>query len=177
MFINDVCRSVFPKMDGAFSELSSTRQPSSEVIGRAESATNVIGVDEGTLSMDITDQDDRTMAYITEEWKQLVVSEEPKLYSPSCMPKAKMDKSSISPRNGNRQLDKETSRILERLEVPRPLKGKKASPVSNESCVKNITVPTKKPLIPFQPTQNTEQVIVGSQLMKPNFQRQKRKQR
>ncbi|AET04915.2 uncharacterized protein [Medicago truncatula] len=169
--------SVFPKMDGAFSELSSTRQPSSEVIGRAESATNVIGVDEGTLSMDITDQDDRTMAYITEEWKQLVVSEEPKLYSPSCIPKAKLDQSSISPRNGIRQLDKETSRILERLEVPRPSKGKKASPVSNESCMKNIAVPTKKPLIPFLPTQNTEQVIVGSQLMKPNFQRQKRKQR
>jgi hypothetical protein len=177
MFINDVCRSIFPKMDSAFSEVSSTRQPSLEVIGRAESATNVIVVDEETLSMGIADQDDRTMACITEEWKQLVVSEEPKLYSPSCMPRAKLDQSSVSPRNGNRQLDKETSRILERLEVPRPLKGKKASPVSNESCMKNITVPTKKPLIPFQPSQNTEQVIVGSQLIKPNFQRQKRKQR
>lgn len=171
------CRSVFPKKDGAFSELSSSQQPSSEVIGRAKSANNVVVVDEEILSMDITDQDDRTMANITEEWKQLVVSEEPKLYSPSCLPKAKLDQSSIAPRNGNRQLDKETSRILERLEVPRPLKGKKASPVSNESCVKNKTVPTKKPLIPFQPSQNTEQVIVGSQLLKPNFQRQKRKQR
>ncbi|CAL5214680.1 unnamed protein product [Lathyrus oleraceus] len=169
--------SVFPKKDGAFSELSSSQQPSSEVIGRAKSANNVVVVDEEILSMDITDQDDRTMANITEEWKQLVVSEEPKLYSPSCLPKAKLDQSSIAPRNGNRQLDKETSRILERLEVPRPLKGKKASPVSNESCVKNKTVPTKKPLIPFQPSQNTEQVIVGSQLLKPNFQRQKRKQR
>ncbi|CAK8579072.1 unnamed protein product [Lathyrus sativus] len=169
--------SVFPKTDGAFSELSSSQQPSSEVIGRAKSANNVVVVDEEILSMDITDQDDRTMACITEEWKQLVVNEEPKLYSPSCMPKAKLDQSSIAPQNGNRQLDKETSRILERLEVPRPLKGKKASPVSNESCVKHKTVSTKKPLIPFQPTQNTEQVIISSQLLKPNFQRQKRKQR
>lgn len=171
------CRSVFPKKDGGFSELSSSQQPLSEVNGRAQSANHVVIVDYETLSTDIADQDDRTMACITEEWKQLVVSEEPKLHSPSCMPKAKLDQSSIAPRNGNRQLDKETSRILERLEVPRPLKGKKASPVSNESCVKNKTVPTKKPLIPFQPTQNTEQVIVGSQLLKPNFQRQKRKQR
>ncbi|XP_058731894.1 uncharacterized protein LOC131603557 [Vicia villosa] len=169
--------SVFPKKDGAFCELSSSQQPLSEVNGRAQSANNVVIVDYETLSTDIADQDDRTMACITEEWKQLVVSEEPKLHSPSCMPKAKLDQSSIAPRNGNRQLDKETSRILERLEVPRPLKGKKASPVLNESCVKNKTVPTKKPLIPFQPTQNTEQVIVGSQLLKPNFQRQKRKQR
>ncbi|XP_027191347.1 uncharacterized protein [Cicer arietinum] len=169
--------SVFPKREGAFSELSSSRQPSSEVIGRAESATNVNVVDEETLSTDITDQDERTMACITEEWKQLVVSEDPKLHSPSCIPKAKLGISSVSPRTGNRELDRETSRILERLEVPRPLKGKTASPVSNESCMKNITVSTKKPLIPFQPTQNTEQAIVGSQLMKPNFQRQKRKQR
>ncbi|KAL5053182.1 hypothetical protein RYX36_033864 [Vicia faba] len=167
---------VFPKKDGAFSELNSSQQPSSEVIGRAQSANNVV-VDKEILSMDITDQDDRTMACITEEWKQLVVSEEPKLHSPSCMPKAKLDQSSIAPRNSNRELDKETSRILERLEVPRPLKGKKVSPALNESCVKNKTVATKKPLIPFQSTQNTEQVIVGSQLLKPNFQRQKRKQR
>ncbi|KAL5188665.1 hypothetical protein HKD37_05G014065 [Glycine soja] len=121
-------------------------KPSSEVIGKAEAATGVI-VDEETLALDITDQDDKTTACITEEWKQLVVSEDPKLYSPSCMPKAKLGQSSVSPRDGNRQLDRETSRILERLECAR----KEAS--------------------------YTEQVFVGSQLMKPNFQRQKRKHR
>lgn len=177
MFINDGCRSVFPKLEGAFSGPYSSQQPSSEVMGKAESATNVIVVDDETLSTDIRDQDDRTLACITEEWKQLVVNEDPKLYSPSCVSKAKLDQSSASPRDGNRKLDGETSRILERLEVPRPLKAKTPSPVSNESCIKSITVPTKKPLIPFHPTQSTEQVFVGSQLMKPNFQRQKRKQR
>lgn len=168
------CRSVFSKSEDAFSELSSSQQPSSEVIGKAEAATGVI-VDEETLALDITDQDDKTTACITEEWKQLVVSEDPKLYSPSCMPKAKLGQSSVSPRDGNRKLDRETSRILERLEVPRPLKAKTTSPGSNESCMKNTSVPIKKPLVPFQPTQGTEQVLVGSQLMKPNFQRQKRK--
>lgn len=177
MFINVGCRSLFPKLERAFSEQRSNQQPSSEVIGRAESATNVITVDEETLFTDITDQDDQTMACITEEWKQLVVNEDPKLYSPSCMSKDKLDQTSASPRDGNRQLDRETSRILERLEIPRPSKAKTASPVTNESCMKNIVLPTKKPLIPFQPTQSSEQVFVGSQLMKPKFQRQKRKQR
>ncbi|XP_061369915.1 uncharacterized protein LOC133312688 [Gastrolobium bilobum] len=167
--------SVSSKLEGASSQLSSSQQPSPEVIGRAESAIDVIVVDEETLPLDITDQDDKTMACITEEWKQLVVNEDPKLYSPSCMSKAKFDQSSASPRDGNRQLDRETSRILERLEVPRPLKAKTASPATNASCMKNTRVSTKMPLIPFQPTQGTEQGLVGSQLMKPNFQRQKRK--
>ncbi|KAK7358736.1 hypothetical protein VNO77_00674 [Canavalia gladiata] len=169
--------SAFSKLEGAFSELSPSQQPSSEVIGKTEPATSDIVVNEETLPLDITDQDDKTMAYLTEEWKQLVVNEDPKLYSPSCVSKAKLGQSSVSPRDDKRQLDRETSRILERLEVPRPIKAKTASPGSNESCLKNTSVLTKKPLIPFQPTQGTEQAFVGSQLMKPNFQRQKRKHR
>ncbi|BAT73181.1 hypothetical protein VIGAN_01064400 [Vigna angularis var. angularis] len=171
--------SMFSKLEGSFSELSSSPQPSSEVIVKAEPATGVL-VNEEALTLDIADQEEKTMACITEEWKQLVVSEDPKLYSPSCMSKAKLGQSSacVSPRDGNnRQLDRETSRILERLEVPRPLKAKSISPGSNENCTKNTSVPIKKPLIPFQPTQGTEQVFVGSQLIKPNFQRLKRKHR
>ncbi|KAI5429520.1 hypothetical protein KIW84_034199 [Lathyrus oleraceus] len=55
-------RSVFPKKDGAFSELSSSQQPSSEVIERGKSANNVVVVDEEILSMDITNRNDRYMA-------------------------------------------------------------------------------------------------------------------
>ncbi|KAI5429518.1 hypothetical protein KIW84_034197 [Lathyrus oleraceus] len=54
-------RSVFPKKDGAFSELSSSQQPSSKVIGRGKSANNVVVVDEEILSMDITNRNDRYM--------------------------------------------------------------------------------------------------------------------
>ncbi|XP_027343149.1 uncharacterized protein LOC113855719 [Abrus precatorius] len=169
--------SVLSKLEGAFLELSSSQQPSSEVIRKAEPDTGVIIENEKTLPLDMAEQGDKTLACITEEWNQLFVNEEPKLYSPSCMSEAKLGQSSASPRDGNRSLDRETSRILERLEVPRPLRAKTASPGSNESCFKNTNVPTKKPLIPFQPTQDTEQVFVGSQLMKPNFQRQKRKHR
>lgn len=171
------CRSVFPKLESAFFELSSSQQPSSEVIRKAGSAIDVIGVDEESMPLNIMDQDNKTMACITEEWKQLVVNEDPKMNSPSSMPKVKLDQSSVSPLDCNRQLDRETSRILERLEVPRPMRVKVASPVCNESCMKNTSLPTKKPLIPFQPTQGTEQAFVGSQLMKPTFQRQKRKLR
>src|ERR1044072_9527026 len=98
------CRSVFPKLEDAFSELNSIQQPSPEMIKKEEPAINVIDVDEETLSfdLDITDQDDRTM----EDWKQLVVNEDPKLYSPSCLSIAKVDhQSSVSLRDGNRKLD------------------------------------------------------------------------
>ncbi|KAK7318362.1 hypothetical protein RJT34_03061 [Clitoria ternatea] len=169
--------SVCSKLEGEFSEISSSQQPTLEGIGKAEPTTGVTVMNKETLSIDIMDQDDKTMACITEEWKQLVVNEDPKLHPPSCMPKAKLGQSSVSPRDCKKQIEMETSRILERLEVPRPLKEKTTSPVSNESCMKITSVLTKKPLIPFQPTQGPEQVFVGSQLLKPNFQRQKRKQR
>ncbi|KAL1364599.1 hypothetical protein HN51_012756 [Arachis hypogaea] len=169
--------SVFPILEGEFSELSSIRQPPSDVIGKAESSIDVAVVDKETLPLDVTSQDDKTIACITEEWKQLVVNEDPKLYSPSCTSKALSDQPTLSPRVGNRQLDRETYRILERLEVPRPLKAKAASPVLNENCMKNASVPVKKPLVPCQPNQGTQEVSVGSQLMKPNFQKQKRKHR
>ncbi|MED6168159.1 hypothetical protein PIB30_009376 [Stylosanthes scabra] len=170
--------SVFPILEGQFSELSSSRQPPSDVIGKAESPIDVEVVDKETLPLDVKDQSDKTIACITEEWKQLVVNEDPKLYSPSCTSKALSDQPTVSPRVGNsRQLDRETSRILERLEVPRPLKAKTASPVLNGNCMKNASVPSKKSLVPFQPTQGTQEVSVGSQLMKPNFQKQKRKHR
>lgn len=170
------CRSILPKVGGLSSELGSNKQPSSpEVMGKVELAIDVKPVDEETLLLDLKTQEDNTIACITEEWEQLVVNEDPKMYSPSCMPKAKLDQPCVSPRGVSRQQESETSRILERLEVPRPLKTRAVSPVSNVNCMTNASLPTKKPLIPFLPSQATEPVSTGSQLMKPNFQRLKRK--
>ncbi|KAE9602728.1 hypothetical protein Lalb_Chr12g0202661 [Lupinus albus] len=170
--------SIFPKLDTACSEISPSLQPSPEVIRKAGSAIDVIAVDNEAMPFSITDEDDKTMACITEEWNQLVVKEDPKMNSsPSSMSKLKLNQPRVSPRDGNKQLDRETTKILERLEVPRPLKAKAASPVCNESCMKNTSLHKKKPLIPFQATQSTEQASVGSQLMKPSFQRQRRKLR
>ncbi|OIW00223.1 hypothetical protein TanjilG_27474 [Lupinus angustifolius] len=167
--------SISPKLNTEFSELSPSPKPSPKVIRKARSATDVIVVDEETMPLNITDQDEKTMACITEEWKQLVVNEDHKINSPSSMSKPNLTLSIVSPRNENRQVDRETSKILERLEVPRSLKAKAASPVFNESCMKNTSLPTKKPLIPFQATQGTEQSSLGSQLIKPSFHRQRRK--
>ncbi|KAF7840204.1 uncharacterized protein G2W53_008686 [Senna tora] len=171
-----VLQSILPKVGGVSSEPSSSEQPSSsEVTEKAETAIDVTLVNGETLSLDHKTQEDNTFASITEEWEQLIVNEDPDLYSQSRTPKAKLDQSRVSPRDGNRQLDRETSRILERLEVPRPLKTKVVSPISNVSCMTNASLPTKKPLIPFQQSQATEPVPIASQLIKPNFQRLKRK--
>lgn len=164
------CRSILPKVGGISSEPSSSEQPSSEVTMKAETTTkDFILVNEEMLHSDHKNQEDNTIACITEEWEQLVVNEDSRMYSPSCLPRVKLDQSSGLPRDSNRQLDRETSRILERLEVPRLLKTKVVSPVSN------VNLPTKKPLVPFQPIQATEPVSISSQLIKPNFQRLKRK--
>ena len=160
-------RSIFPKEGDATVEPSSGEKTSLEVTGKAETVMPEAGK---SSPLDLVSQEDNTIACITKEWEQLVVNEGPnKVYSPSCLPKPVLDQKCVSPRDCNKQLDRETSRILERLEVPRPLKAKSASPLSNAS------VPTKKPLVPFQPIQATEPVSMGNQLMKPNFQRLKRK--
>lgn len=114
-------------------------------------------------------------AHITEEWEQLVVNEAPKLCSPAFISKPKLDQSVLSPPSSNRQLDVKTSRILERLEVPRQLKTKAVSPINTSSGMMDTCVSMKKPLIPTQCIDATNQGLTTSQLMKPIFQRLKRK--
>ncbi|CAL0325244.1 unnamed protein product [Lupinus luteus] len=95
--------SIFPKLDTEFSELSPSPKPSPEVSRKAGLATDVIVVDEETMPLNITDEDEKTMACITEEWKQLVVNEDPKINCPSSMSNPKLILSIVSPQNDNRQ--------------------------------------------------------------------------
>lgn len=156
-----------PKLDETTSELNSNEPDSSEVI-----VLDAIDLEDETPLLDLTNRDDKTTASIAEEWEQLVVKEVPKTFSPTCVSKPKMDQSVLSSPDSNRQLDAKTSRILERLELPRQLKSKTVSPtiISSQTPVR-----TKKPLIPFQPTNAINQSPTSSQLLKPNFQRLKRK--
>jgi hypothetical protein len=156
-----------PKLDETTSELNSNEPDSSEVI-----VLDAIDLEDETPLLDLTNRDDKTTASIAEEWEQLVVKEVPKTFSPTCVSKPKMDQSVLSSPDSNRQLDAKTSRILERLELPRQLKSKTVSPTIISS---QTPVPTKKPLIPFQPTNAINQSPTSSQLLKPNFQRLKRK--
>ncbi|KAL3570053.1 hypothetical protein D5086_027302 [Populus alba] len=156
-----------PKLDETTSELNSNEPDSSEVI-----VLDAIDLEDETPLLDLTNRGDKTTASIAEEWEQLVVKEVSKTFSPACVSKPKMDQSVLSSPDSNRQLDAKTSRILERLELPRQLKSKTVSP----TIIKSQTpVPPKKPLIPFQPTNAINQSPTSSQLLKPNFQRLKRK--
>ncbi|KAK3183299.1 hypothetical protein Dsin_030585 [Dipteronia sinensis] len=158
--------SVPPKLPKTTPELNSTQPNSSEPIAKSNSSVAIVVLEDLTA-----EEENKTSACIAEEWEQLVVSEIPKKYSPTCISKPMPDQSVLSP---NRPLDEKTSKILERLEVPRQLKSKAVSPIITSSSVSDSYMPKKKPLIPFQPSQAAESTT-SSQLMKPNFQRLKRK--
>ncbi|XP_060205335.1 uncharacterized protein LOC132633127 [Lycium barbarum] len=135
-------------------------------------ANNVEVIEDNVFDSKLTDG--KTSAKITEEWEQLVVSEMPKMSSPTCISKPKLDKKVLSHPQSTVKLDDKTSRILERLEIPKQLKRKAASPtLSASQTVSSSSV--KKPLIPFGPSNTNSQAIVSSQPIKPNFQRLKNK--
>lgn len=148
-------------------EWNSTQYDSSEdAFVPSKPTAKVVVIEEEIPHSDPTmGEEDRDSARVTEEWENLIVSEAPKISSPSCIFQPKYDRLVLSPQDSNRQLDVKTSRILERLEVPRELKRK--APL----------VPTKAPLVPFQPVRGTDQGTPSSQPIKPNFQRIKRRQR
>nr|XP_016449433.1 PREDICTED: uncharacterized protein LOC107774421 [Nicotiana tabacum] len=133
----------------------------------SDQANNLLVIEDNMMDSKTTDGKIGTR--ITEEWEQLVVLEIPKMSSPTCISKPKLDKEvSSSPPKTTGKLDDKTSRILERLEVPKQLQRKAASPTVSSSSV-------KKPLIPFGRGITDPKAIVSSQSIKPNFQRLKRK--
>ena len=132
--------------------------------------------------MDMKSGLDKITDQITEEWEQLIVNELPNIKSPTCVSKPKSDQLTFTPtesnNNNNKPLDEKTSRILERLEIPKKLKPKLPSPITtSNSAPIDTCVLTKKPLIPFRPTQTSDTGTISSQPMRPNFQRLKRKLR
>ncbi|XWS51533.1 hypothetical protein CRYUN_Cryun12cG0184200 [Craigia yunnanensis] len=167
--------SVPRKLNEAASELYSTNTDSTEEIAQSTSSVDVVVVDEEMSQLDHIAGEDKTTASIAEEWERLVVNEIPVKYSPTCIAKPKSDQSVLllSPPDNIRQLDINTTRILERLELPRQLKSKAVSPSSRIPDVANM--PMKKPLIPFQPNQAADQGVTSSLLIRPSFQRLKRK--
>ncbi|KAJ8772499.1 hypothetical protein K2173_027676 [Erythroxylum novogranatense] len=159
----------------AMSVPNSTQTDLLEQLVHSNSPTNVIIVEDETVQLDQTAVESKTADSIPEEWEQLVVSGVRRTISPSCISKPKLDHFVLSPSADNKQLDPKTSKILERLEVPRPLKPRVVSPLN--SRIAETSVSTKMPLVPFQPIHLTNECSTSSQLMKPNFQRLKRKHR
>lgn len=169
-------RSVTPKWNEATSELHSNQQDSSEVTVQPNCAIDNIVIEDESPQLNLTVREDKTTSSIAEEWEQLVICEVPKMHSSPCISKAKTVTLVLSSAESNKQLDINTSRILERLEVPRKLKTKVSSPVVRSSSLSETCLPTKRPLIPFQqPLHATDRGLNSSQLMKFNFQRLRKK--
>ncbi|KAK8657856.1 hypothetical protein V6N13_036075 [Hibiscus sabdariffa] len=163
--------SVAPKQNDATSEPNPTNPDSTEAKAQPTSSVDVVVVNEMS-HLDKT-VEHKTTASIAEEWERLVVNEIPVKYSPT-IPKSDQSVTLLSSPDNSRQLDINTTRILERLELPRQLKSKQGSPGNGRiSDVANLSM--KKPLIPFQPSQAADQGVTSSQLIRPSFQRLKRK--
>lgn len=137
-------------------------------------AGNVVTGDELPES-DTKLEEKRTGSCLTEEWEKLIVTELGGIHSPTCISNSKLDQLVTSPSQSNRQLDEKTSRILERLEVPRQLKRKAVSPTMSCSLSADVCGPAKKPLIPYRTTDGADQGPISSQPIKPTFQRLKKK--
>ncbi|KAK1358069.1 Meiosis 1 arrest protein [Heracleum sosnowskyi] len=159
----------------------STNRSSVEETEQLKQANDTVPIKEVITQVSPKAGEDNATARIAEEWEQLIVNEIPKRHSPTCIAKPKFDQAVFSlPEIGSRHPDENTSRILERLEVPRQMRKNLGSPkvsrgVNTEECVL-----IKKPLIPFGSAHSADQGTVGSQSsqpMKPNFQRLKRKLR
>ncbi|KAL3655118.1 hypothetical protein CASFOL_000904 [Castilleja foliolosa] len=143
-----------------------------------EDQPSVVAENELPQKCDITKQteENESSSSLSEEWERLIVNELGVVMpSPACNPNPKLDQPAVtSPpsQNINRQLDEKTSRILERLEIPRQHKRKMVSPTIS-SCPSDVCAPpAKKPLIPYK---STDVGLHSSQPLKPSFQRIKRK--
>ncbi|KAK4414054.1 hypothetical protein Salat_2818200 [Sesamum alatum] len=156
---------ILPKSkEGTSSSNSNLRSPEAQAAGRV-----VVPVDE-LPHFDPKPEEKKTSPCLAEEWEQLVITELKGIHSPTCISNLKLDQLVTSPSQSNRQVDEKTSRILERLELPRQLKRKAVSPTLSTT----LSAPAKKPLIPYQPTDSADQGPVLSQPIKPNFQRTKK---
>lgn len=144
------CRAILPKSKEEISTSDSDAQ-NSEVQPSKTAAGNVVAGYEPPESDTKLGENNRTGPSLAEEWEQLIVTELRSIHSPTRISNAKLDQPTVaSPSQSTRQLDDKTSRILERLEVPKQLKRKAASPTMSSSFSADVSGPVKKPLIPYR---------------------------
>ncbi|KAK5777273.1 uncharacterized protein LOC108479427 isoform X1 [Gossypium arboreum] len=166
---------VAPKRNDATCEPNPTNPDSTEVNARPISSVGVMVVYDEMSQLDQTAEERKKPTSIAEEWERLVANEVPVKYSPT-KPKSGQSVILLSSPDNSKQLDINTTRILERLELPRQLKSKQGSPGNNSSRILDVAnMSMKKPLITFQPNQAADQGVTSSQLIRPSFQRLKRK--
>ncbi|GJX91466.1 hypothetical protein Tco_0344792 [Tanacetum coccineum] len=100
-------------------EPTSTQGDSLNESETSKQAMGMIGSEEEIPQLDFKSGRDKITERITEEWEQLIVNEIPKISHLNCVSKPKLDHLAFTPIESSKPLDEKTSRILERLEIPR----------------------------------------------------------
>ncbi|KAJ4798267.1 hypothetical protein LUZ62_049513 [Rhynchospora pubera] len=119
-----------------------------------------------------TRKENRTPLCVTEEWEQLVIlddSESPK--SPSVNLRLKSDAMSSKFLSQSKPVDEKTTKILERLEPPKPKRQQKKD--ASAVLVNGVAGQMKRPLLPFDSNANLN--LTQSQPLRPDFQKRKKK--
>lgn len=118
------------------------------------------------------DEAEKGISRLTQEWEQLIVSNVPGIDPLPLEPK--LEKPNTSPLASQRPLDTRTSKILERLGNPKQMKSNATSPTVVNGIASTSDEKTENR--PCRLTDTADQgLVTTSQLMKPNFQRLKRK--
>jgi hypothetical protein len=110
---------------------------------------------------------------ITKEWEQLVILDDDESTRLPVNLKFKSDATNSKILTQSKPMDEKTTRILERLEPPKPKRQQKKDTLA--APVNDVAGQMKRPLLPFDTNSNLN--LTQSQPMRPNFQRMKKKQK
>uniref|UniRef100_A0A7C9D6N5 Uncharacterized protein n=1 Tax=Opuntia streptacantha TaxID=393608 RepID=A0A7C9D6N5_OPUST len=156
----------------AATDSDSTVHETSIIPMRCNEASGIEAPQGGNFPPPQVDDAEKVISHLTQEWEQLIVSNVPKINPLPSEPK--LEKPKTSPLASQRPLDTRTSKILERLGNPKQMITKGTSPIAVNGIASSSDVQTENS--PSRLTDTADQgLVTTSQLMKPNFQRLKRK--
>lgn len=120
-----------------------------------------------------TEKENRISSCVTEDWEQLVIlDDDGSSQSPSVNLKLKSEATNSNFLSQSKPMDEKTTRILERLEPPKPKRQQRKN--ASAVPVNDVAGKMKKPLLPFDSNLNLTQ-SQASQPMRPSFQRMKKR--
>lgn len=156
----------------ATAESDSTAPETSAVSMQCNKASGIDAPQGGNFPPSQVDEAEKGISRLTQEWEQLIVSNVPRIDPLPLEPK--LEKPNTSPLASQRPLDTRTSKILERLGNPKQMKSNATSPTVVNGIASTSDEKTENR--PCRLTDTADQgLVTTSQLMKPNFQRLKRK--
>ncbi|KAJ4757396.1 hypothetical protein LUZ62_067771 [Rhynchospora pubera] len=119
-----------------------------------------------------TRKENRTPVCVSEEWEQLVILDDSEsTKSPSVNLRLKSDAMSCKFLSQSKPVDEKTTKILERLEPPKPKRQHKKD--ASAVLVNGVAGQMKRPLLPFDSNANLN--LTQSQPLRPDFQKRKKK--